>query len=195
MIYLTCRITAVHPSQVHDDGTWFHSTGDAFSLESFAISHKMLAGGDVTSPPLCIFGTGDGRVVTVDSQVDLREISAKMSIGRAGISDNPDTPINLRYTFDATYPKERLQAGLEPDPKDNIATDPEGNLETGLKTKPKDNLATGSALTYSNVDMHIFSDTYDPNPTAPNIHGHFQDKQEQRVRGLFDLSTTFEYTT
>jgi hypothetical protein len=130
------------------------------------------AAGALDNSPLCMFATGGDSLgaykgtVTVGSQMDVREVSASMSIGSTGISSNPDTPVNLRYTFDAT----------------------------GLATDPKDNLATGSARVYSNVDMHIYDNTYDLNYTAPNITGHLQDKQQQSVRGLFDLSTTFEYT-
>ena len=130
------------------------------------------AGGGADSSPLCIFAASGGGLgaykgtITVGSQMDVREVSARMSIGSTGISDNPDTPVNLRYTFDAT----------------------------GLASDPKDDLATGSARVYSNVDMHIYDDTYDLNYSAPNLNGHFQDKQKQNVRGNFDLSTTFEYT-
>ena len=130
------------------------------------------AGGDDSSP-LCIFATGEDGLgaykgtITVGSQLDVREVSARMSIGSTGISDTPDTPVNLRYTFHAT----------------------------GLASDPKDDLATGSARVYSDVDMHIYDNTYDLNYTAPNVTGHFQDSQEQSVRGLFELETTFEYAT
>ena len=130
------------------------------------------AAGDAAASPVCIFaagGAGEGAfkgTVTVGSQMDVREVSSRMSIGSTGISSNSDTPVNLRYTFDAT----------------------------GLATDPKDNLATGSARTYSNVDMHVYDNTYDLNGTAPNLTGHFQDRQQQSVHGLFDLATTFEYT-
>ncbi|MDR2854742.1 MAG: hypothetical protein LBV40_01110 [Methanomicrobiales archaeon] len=129
------------------------------------------AGGGADGSPTCIFaagGSGSGAykgTVTVGSQMDVREVSARTSIGSASISDNPDAPVNLRYTFDAA----------------------------GLASDPKDDLAVGSARVYSNVDMHIYDDTYDLNYTKPNTTGHFQDRQEQTVRGLFDLSTTFEY--
>jgi len=131
------------------------------------------AAGGADKSPICMFATGGSGLgaykgtITVGSQMDVREVSARMSIGGLGISDNTDAPVNLRYTFDAA----------------------------GLATDPKDDLATGSARVYSNVDMHIYDDTYDLNYTAPNITGHFQDRQEQRVRGLFNLATTFEYTT
>ncbi|MDR2854743.1 MAG: hypothetical protein LBV40_01115 [Methanomicrobiales archaeon] len=129
------------------------------------------AAGDPASSPMCTFArsqTGPGAykgTITVGSQMDVREVSARMGIGSAGISNNSDAPVNLRYTFDAT----------------------------GLATDPDDDLAVGSARVYSNLDMHIYDDTYDLNYTKPNITGHFQDRQEQTVRGLFDLSTTFEY--
>ena len=130
------------------------------------------AGGDAKSP-LCMFATGGSGLgaykgtITVGSQMDVREVSSRMSIGSMGISKNINAPVNLRYTFDAT----------------------------GLATDPKDDLATGSAKVYSDVHMHIYDNTYDLNYTAPNLTGHFQDEQMQRVRGLFDLATTFEYTT
>ena len=139
--------------------------------EQATMSVAGAAGGKADSSPLCTFAAGEGGgaykgTVTVGSQMDVREVSARMSIGSTSMSDNPDTPVNLRYTFDAT----------------------------GLASDPKDDLATGSARVYSNVDMHIYDDTYDLNYSAPNLTGHFQDKQQQSVRGLFDLATTFEYT-
>ena len=128
---------------------------------------------ETDTSPICMFAAGGSGLgaykgtITVGSQMNVREISSRMSIGSMGISDNTDAPINLRYTFDAA----------------------------GLATDPKDDLATGAARVYSNVEMQISDDTYDLNYTAPKITGHFQDRQEQSARGLFHLATTFEYTT
>ena len=130
------------------------------------------AAGDPADSVQCIFSAGnngDGAFkgyVTVGSQMNVQEVSARTSIGSSGISDDMNNPVNLRYAFDAE----------------------------GLQTDPKDNLATGSARVYSQVDMHTYDDTYDLNYTKPNVTGHFQDRQEQSVHGLFDLATTFQYT-
>ena len=170
MICLTCRITAFHPSQANYGNSSAHSTVNASSAESFTISHGMLAKGGAGSSPLCIFGAGEGGTVTIGSQMDVREVFARVSIGSMDISD---TPVNIRYAFDAT----------------RLVPDPEENLPPDLASDPKNNLATGSARVHSNVDMDTFSGT------DPTINGHFQDRQEQRVSGQFSLSTTFEYTT
>ena len=98
-----------------------------------------LWGSAVSDPsnPVCIFASGGsndgayGGSVTVGSQMDVREVSARMSIGSSSISDSSRTPVNLRYAFDAK----------------------------GLATDPKDDLATGSARVYSVVDMHIYNAT------------------------------------
>jgi hypothetical protein len=129
------------------------------------------ASGDPADSVRCIFASGsngDGAFkgyVTVGSQMNVQEVSARTSIGSSGISNNKDTPVNLRYTFDAE----------------------------GLQTDPKDNLATGSATVYSVVDMHTYDDDYD-GPGPINVTGHFRDRQDQSMHGLFDLATTFEYT-
>jgi len=148
------------------------------------------AGSDVNNP-ICTFaspgGSGDGSYrgsVTVGSQMNVREVSARMSIGSSAISNNPNAPVNLRYTFDA----EGLATG-----------------ETGH--------AVGSATVYSIVDMHINNSYHedakaclDPNgdpipdcdykgSPAPGMTGHFQDRQTQSMTGIFDLATTFGYGT
>jgi hypothetical protein len=138
--------------------------------------------------PICIFASGSSSgegaykgFVTVGSQMDVREVSARTSIGSSSISDNPNTPVNLRYTFDA----------------EGLATSDVGH-------------AVGTATVYSNVDMHIYN-TYheicanaaDPTNTtgcenyngsaAPGTTVHIQDRQDQTMRGIFDLSTTYMY--
>ena len=175
------------------------------------------AGADANNP-ICIFaapsGSADGSFkgsVTVGSLMNVREVSAMMGIGSSAISDDPNAPVNLRYSFDAE----------------------------GLATDPKDNLAVGSATVYSNVDMHL-NNSYHPDLTAaneacvndakkenedcnnaattaqegavckanlesalkecdallysspaPGMVGHIQDQQSQTYRGLFDIATTF----
>jgi len=139
------------------------------------------AAGSDPNNPICIFavgGAGDGSYsghVTVGSSMRVEEVSARMSIGSSSISDHSRTPVNLRYTFDA----------------EGLATS-----EVGL--------AVGSARVFSEVDMHVnnsyhegTSDPADPdNPhsPAPGQTGHFQDRQQVSMHGLFDLATSFEYT-
>lgn len=204
---------------VYDDSG--SSTLVVFCNGTFMENHEVFAEGrGVDSSPLCLFAAGEGETVTVDNQMGVREISARMGIGGTNIPDNPDAPLNLRYTFDATAQaadqKNNFATGgalvyseidmLHSD--DNISdlnhTPP--NISDHLKDRqeqfgaaspasdPMGTLATGSGVIYSNVDMHTFGDTSDLHNQKPSITGHFQDKQEQRVRGLFDLSTTFEYT-
>jgi hypothetical protein len=151
---------------------------------------------DSTDNPVCIFaapsgGPGNGSYkghVTVGSQMNVQEVSARMSIGSAGISNNPNAPVNLRYTFDA----------------EGLATSDVGH-------------AVGAARVYSDVDMHVNNsyhanvdkdyqdclaeliheaecEALHPGSRAPGMNGYFQDSQRQSMRGLFDLATTFEYT-
>lgn len=119
---------------------------------------------------MCVFGAaGSGAnayrgSVTVGSQMRVREVSATMGVGSSAISDNPNAPVNLRYTFDAE----------------------------GIATDPDDNLAEGTARVYSIVDMHIGNDNTS-SPARTPMTAHIQDRQSQWVDGFFDFATTFEY--